>query len=227
MFVGHLGASLAAKAAEPRLNLGAAFCAGLFADLLLWALVLAGIESVGPPQAAGPARFFTFVFPYSHSLAGNIVWSLVFAGVAWRRSPDAGASRTRVACLMGLVVLSHFVLDLIVHVPDLPIAGAASEKLGLGLWRRMPVALALECALTAAAFVWWLRRTSPPRARLAFVAGVVLVCAVLTSVGPYVPGDPPPAGGLAASSLVTLLAVVAAGFAAERRFSLVVERSRR
>jgi hypothetical protein len=63
MFVGHLGAGLAIKAAAPRLNLGTVVAAALYADLLLWALVLAGVESVGEPIRAGGARVLTFTVP--------------------------------------------------------------------------------------------------------------------------------------------------------------------
>jgi hypothetical protein len=82
-------------------------------------------------------------------------------------------------------------LDLIVHVPDLPILSQSSPKLGFGLWRHMPIALTVELALSAVALVLYLHFTQLSRAKAFLVGGVVAVAAVLTAVGPYVPGEPP------------------------------------
>jgi hypothetical protein len=45
---------------------------------------------------------------------------------------------------MGAAVLSHWVLDLMVHVPELPLGGETAAKVGLGLWNVMPPSLMLE-----------------------------------------------------------------------------------
>jgi len=59
------------------------------------------------------------------------------------------------------VVVSHFILDGLVHVAGLPILGESSPKLGLGLWRNMPVELALETLLTLGCVVLYLRFIGP------------------------------------------------------------------
>ena len=125
---------------------------------------------------------------------------------------------------MGLAVFSHFVLDLIVHVPDLPILGRESPTLGLGLWREMPVALALELLLTAGALAIYLQSAHLARARRILVCATVAVAAVLTAAGPYLPGAPPPARLLALSSLATLIILVALGFAVEGRVAIAADR---
>lgn len=222
MFVGHIGAGLLVKRFEPRLNLGVVLFAALFADVLLWMLVLAGAESVGEPETSGAARFFTFEFPYSHGLLASLVWAGLAAAIGWFLVPPAAGRRTRLAWALALAVLSHFVLDFVVHVPDLPVIGSRSSKVGLGLWRHMPVALALELFIAGAALAIYLRAVRPSRGRGWLVAGVVAVTAILTAVGPFVPGAPPPAATLAASSLATLLVVVALGFVAEGRLRILV-----
>lgn len=221
MFVGHIGAGLALKRVEPRLNLGALLFAALFADALLWLLVLAGVESVGHPVNAGRGRFFTFVFPYSHGLAASIGWSALAALLGWFASQGAGGG-ARVACALAAAVFSHFVLDLIVHVPDMPLLGGESAKLGLGLWRSMPVAIAFELALAAAGLALYLQRARLARGRAALVVGLVVLASAMTASGPYIPGPPPPPAALAAASLATVFAVVLVGFAVERRFSAVL-----
>ncbi len=59
------------------------------------------------------------------------------------------------------MVVSHFILDGLVHVAGLPILGESSPKLGLGLWRNMPVELALETLLTLGCVVLYLRFIGP------------------------------------------------------------------
>jgi hypothetical protein len=109
------------------------------------------------------------------------------------------------------------VLDLIVHVPELPLASDQSLKLGLGLWRSMPAALALELAIAVAALVVFLRAVPLSRGRAALVIALVVITGALTALGPYAPGEPPPAATIAGSSLVTLALVVLLGFWIEGR----------
>jgi hypothetical protein len=226
VFVGHVGAGLAIKAAAPRLNLGALLAAALFADLLLWTLVGLGVERVGEPIRAGGARFLTFTFPYSHGLVASAIAALAAAAAAWVVLGVRVPHRSRLATALACAVASHVVLDLVVHVPDLPVAGDASPKLGLGLWRAMPVALAVEIGLATAATLAWLAIVRPTRGRGAVIVIAVAITAALTAAGPYVGGDLPAPRELAATSFVVLAAVVAAGFVAERRVGLLAPAAR-
>jgi hypothetical protein len=223
VFVGHIGAGLAVKRFEPRLNLGALLFAALFADALLWTLVLLGVESVGALVDTGRGRFFTFVFPYSHGLAASLAWSALAGLVGWFAQGGA-AGRARLACALAAAVFSHFVLDVIDHVPDMPLLGEGSAKLGLGLWRDMPAAIAVELAIAAAGLALYLSGVRRSRGRTALVAGLTLAAALLTAAGPYAPGLPPPAAVLAATSLVTVFAVVLVGFVLERGLALTARR---
>jgi hypothetical protein len=220
MFVGHLGAGLAIKRMAPEWNLGLLFAAACFADLLLWMLVVLGVESPGPAGSSGAARFLTFVFPYSHGLLASLCWSALAAAAAWAATSASDVHRIRLAGALALAVFSHFLLDLLVHVPDLPLAGSDSPMLGFGLWRQMPVALAVELGFSAAALWLYLGSCQLSRWRRYLVAGMLLLAAILTAIGPYLPGDPPPPAVLALSSFVTLAIFVAAGFLAEGRLAL-------
>lgn len=130
MFIGHYGAGLAAKRAAP-VSLGWLFLAVQWLDLLWPTLLLLHIEQAAintAPHATVPL-LFTY-YPYSHSLVMAIVWSLLFAILYWLFTKNG-----KYALVLGLCVLSHWVLDLIVHVPDLPLyVGANAPKLGLQLW---------------------------------------------------------------------------------------------
>ena len=64
MFIGHLGVGLALKKAEPRANLGWLFAAAMLPDLVLWSLVLAGVEQSRVPSDYAERRYLGFEFPY-------------------------------------------------------------------------------------------------------------------------------------------------------------------
>ena len=145
MFIGHFAVAFAAKSAAPRGSLGTLFLAAQWLDVLWPVLVLAGLEEVR--VAPGDTAFTPLAFvryPLTHSLALALVWSAVLGGVyRWR------TGRAREAWVVAGLVLSHWVLDLLTHRPDLPLAPGAA-KVGLGLWNSVLGTLLVESALFAA-----------------------------------------------------------------------------
>src|SRR5690348_12914272 len=143
MFIGHFAVAFAAKRASPTTSLGTLFIACQLADLLWPVFLLAGIETVA--ITPGITRFTPLDFrhyPWSHSLLMLAVWAAVFAAVYfWRRG------RWLSAAVLGLVVLSHWFLDLVVHRPDLPLAPGSDMKVGFGLWSSIGGTLLVEGAL--------------------------------------------------------------------------------
>src|SRR5689334_11117217 len=119
MFIGHFAVAFAAKRAAPTVSLGTLFIACELVDLLWPVFVLTGLEVVAitPGITAFTPLDFQH-YPWSHSLLMGVVWALVFAALyrLWR-----GHSRMATT-IIGLVVLSHWFLDLLVHRPDLPLA---------------------------------------------------------------------------------------------------------
>lgn len=135
MFIGHYGIALAAKKFDRNISLGLLLFASQFADILFFALVLAGIErmSIVPGITAASPLDFTY-YPYSHSLAASLFWAGLFY-LVFRTVPlKSSHQKNIVALVMGALVLSHFFLDVIVHRADLPLLGGDSYKIGLGLW---------------------------------------------------------------------------------------------
>ena len=139
MFIGHLGAGLVLKHFDKKTNLTWFFISVLFPDLLLWIFVLLGIEEVIVPVNFDKLHYLKFFFPYSHSLLGTIAW-----GMLAYVTTDVITKRRKTAILIGIGVLSHFLFDLIVHTPDLSILGDNSVIIGLGLWKYIYIALAVE-----------------------------------------------------------------------------------
>ena len=147
MFLGHYAVALALKRAEPKLSLGTLFLAVQLCDLLWGAFLLLGWEHVRiitDGSSLLPLEFYDY--PISHSLVGTIIWSGVAAALYYSWPTRDTSRHWQAAALVGLAVFSHFVLDLLVHLPDLPLSGNDSPKLGLGLWNSVPATLALEFA---------------------------------------------------------------------------------
>lgn len=143
MFVGHYAAAFGTSKLAPRPSLGLLFAAAQLPDLLWPVLLLAGIERVeiAPGDTAFTPLAFTH-YPWSHSLLMVVVWGLV-AGVVyglWSRD-------RRGAIVIGLLVLSHWVLDAVTHRPDLPLVPGGDARVGLGLWNSLPGTLVVELAL--------------------------------------------------------------------------------
>jgi hypothetical protein len=200
MFVGHLGAGLAAKRLAPRLNLAVLFLAAMLLDALLWIFVLLGLEQVHVPKNFAKVHYLTFTFPYSHGLIASLVWSaaayLAAGACGWR-----GAA----GLLIAATVFSHFVLDAVVHVVGLPLMGPGSYHLGLGLWRHTGLELAVECAIGGLG--WWMYVGSARAVRGAArwgLGALVVLCALLTVMGALAKEPPPSTEAMAAVSLATI-----------------------
>src|ERR1044071_279259 len=145
MFIGHFALGFAVKKINPRPSLGTYFLAVQFLDLLWPTLLLLGVEKVeiAGGNTEGLPLIFTY-YPVSHSLLMVLVWGLVF-GLLYRLfRKDKQAS-----VILALCVVSHWFLDLIVHIPDLPLYPGNSPMFGLGLWRSMTGTLIVEMILFA------------------------------------------------------------------------------
>lgn len=158
MFIGHWAAAFAAGAISPKApKLGTLFVAAQLVDWGFFTLAIVGVEEMRITPGITAMNPMDLVYmPYTHSLLGTFAWAAAFAIVVLI------AQRNLVGgILAGLVVLSHWLADWLVHRPDLTIAGGDTLH-GLGLWNYPFVAIPLELALTLAAFVWYMRRTRGP-----------------------------------------------------------------
>jgi hypothetical protein len=207
---GHLGAG-SLKGRCKSVTLGALFFAALLLGVVLWVLVLSGVEAVRVPAEYRTTADITFDFPYSHSLVGSVVWSLFGAEACmllWRNSP----ARTLTALVVVAAVFSQFVLDWLVHIPELPLSGNDSPKFGLGLWRNRPVAWCVEDVLSFTGLWFYLRAVQMTQIRK-----TVLILVMLLGMGQARQAPPPTAAQMASSSLITILLLVGLGFWIDRR----------
>ena len=132
MFIGHYALGFAAMRIAPRTSLGTLIAAPMFADLLWPVFLLTGWERVTSVGGSNPFLNLSFdSYPISHSLLLLIGWGVLFAALYAMRTRYA-----RGAAVVGLLVISHWALDFVVHVPDLQLY-PGSPRFGLELWRSM------------------------------------------------------------------------------------------
>lgn len=180
MFVGHYAASLALKKFEKRASLGVLFLAVQFVDILFFPFVLLGIERINIIENYTQSTHFQLEYmPFTHSLVSSILWAAVAYGLfRWVFVKDKS-----VALVVAIAVFSHWVFDLLMHTPDLPLLGDASLKLGLGIWNNAGVAYVLEAALLLGALWLYLGSTTAISKGGKYGMAVFVVFMLLMNIG--------------------------------------------
>lgn len=146
MLAGHFGLAAVVKSREPQVPLWALMLSTQLLDVVFAVLFAFGIEKIVPVagSSGGYAQLIGQYFDYSHSLVGALIISLVamlVASVPWGR---------RNGLIIGAVVFSHWIVDLVMHRPDLAILpGNAGDlpRIGLGVWNIPWLSIALELTL--------------------------------------------------------------------------------
>jgi hypothetical protein len=212
MFIGHYALGFAAKKAAPAVSLGALFAACQLADLLWPTLVLLGVESfkVMPGATVVTPLVFTS-YPYSHGLLPLVAWGALF-GLGYMLITR---SKVTAAITIALLVVSHWVLDYIVHVPDMPLAPGVPDKFGLGLWNSLWGTIGVELGMFVVGVLVYLRMTKA-RDKVGLIGFWALVVFL---VGVYLAnlfGPPPPNVATVALSAEALWLVVLWGYWVDR-----------
>ena len=199
MFIGHFAVAFAAKEVAPRASLGTMVLAAAFLDVIWPVLVLLGVERfrIVPGFTANNPFDFSY-YPWSHSLLMTVVWSLLVAFVYLAARGDRAG-----AVWVGIVVASHWVLDFVSHVPDMPLYPGGSERLGLGLWRSIPATFAVEGLMFAAGIAIYVRATKS-KDRIGSIAWWAMVGLLLALFIPGPWSSPPPS-----ENAVAILGIIA------------------
>jgi hypothetical protein len=182
----------------------------------VWAtLVLAGVEKLRVVDGLLDASDLDLYYmPWSHSLTAALTWSALAYAVVRTAAPPAWRT-SRAAAVVAAAVLSHWVLDLVVHRADLPLYGDEA-KVGLELWSSAPATFALEVAILAGGLFLYLRAT-----RATSTAGRwtpwLLAFVLLGSGVSTVFGSASGAEATAATALAAYLLLAAAAWGAELR----------
>ena len=203
MFIGHYGASFALKAARPQLPLWQLFLAVQAVDLA-WALLLVmGVEKARVvPGYTEAFPVDLYYMPYTHGLLAAVIWALAL-GLLYRLWQAKAQRSYTAAAIIALAVASHWALDWLVHVPDLPLWGNA-HKVGLGLWQHRGTALIVEL-LALGLGVWLCARACPQAARRLWIFAAAL--ALLQTAHTYGPWLMTDARQLAVTAFLSYLAL--------------------
>ena len=187
MFIGHFGVGFAAKKVVKKTSLGTLFLASQFVDLLWPILLILGIEKVEiNPVNTGLTPLNFVYYPFSHSLLAAIVWAFIFGLIYYLIKKDL---RSAIWC--GLLVPSHWILDLIVHRPDLPLwPGHGSPMFGLGLWSSIYGTIIIEVGIFLVG-VYLYSKTTEPKNKTGSISLWILVIFLLLVYFMNIFGPPP------------------------------------
>ncbi|HVU89554.1 MAG TPA: hypothetical protein VFE62_13750, partial [Gemmataceae bacterium] len=155
MFVGHYGVSLAARPMLARVPLWVWFLATQWIDVAWSVLVLLGIEKLRiVPGFTEANALDLYYMPYTHGLPGAVVFSFALGVIV---ALFVSGNRAMTVLLVTIVSFSHWILDLVVHLPDLPLYDN-SAKVGFGLWQHVMLSFPFELIVLGLGAWFYARR---------------------------------------------------------------------
>jgi len=182
MFIGHFAPAMIAARHKDAPSLPVLFIGAQLVDWAFFGLLLTGAEKMRvTPGISAMNPMDLYHMPYTHSLLGSAIFALAFGALIF------AATRNRTGALIAAaVVLSHWFLDLLVHVPDLTLAGSP-PKMGFGLWNHPSIEMPLELALTFGSLWLYAKIAKPKVLPLTSLAGVLLLLQAVNWFGPVEP----------------------------------------
>lgn len=224
MLIGHYGAGFGLKKFVPHISLGFLFLSVQLTDIIWAVLVLIGVEKVRvTPGFTKMVPLETIYQPFSHGLFSNIALAVIVY-LAVRITSKIKGQKKKTAIVFSAAVFSHFLLDLPVHVKDMPILGWDSYKLGFGLWNYPAAAHVLEWTIYFAGFLIYLRFIWDKAGARKFADVIfgmaIFAFSVITSF------TPPPKSGkdLAFSLLLVYLIAAGVAFFIDRKRSDLIQK---
>jgi membrane-bound metal-dependent hydrolase YbcI (DUF457 family) len=213
MFVGHFAVGLATKPFASKVSLGTLILAAALSDVLWIFFFATGIEQVVIQPGLMVANSLNLVFiPFSHSLLMDAVWGGLLAGIYFYFRQDG-----RGAWLLLAAVVSHWILDVATHRPDMPLAPGLDARFGLGLWNSRAATFAVEGFLWFGAVSLYARATQPRSRSAVYVFWIMIVLLTLLWLI-SLRGDPPPSlSALAVINSIFFLVVAAWAYWIDRR----------
>lgn len=222
MFIGHYGIGLAGKKPGPEISLGTLFLASQWLDLLWPLMLIFNLEhvSIVPGNTKMVPLDFDY-YPFSHSLVFVLVWSFLFGGFYYM---FRGSKRN--SLILGLLVLSHWILDLFVHKPDLPLFPSGPME-GFGLWNFPVIAIPLESLIFAAGVYLYTINTKPKNKNGIYVFWSLITFLIIIHIINLLSPPPPNINSIAYASLALWLLIPWAYWADRNREYIPKEEERK
>jgi hypothetical protein len=222
MFLGHFGLGFAGKRAAPAVSLGTLFLAVQWADLLFFVFCILGIEDFRiDPGSTRMTPMDFYDYPYSHSLLALAIWGLVVGGTYGLLKKNR-----RAGVVLAVGVLSHWVLDVLMHRPDMPIAppSIASAKVGLSIWNHPMLTVILELLVYGGGILVYVRTTRPvDRTGSWALWSLVVFLAVVWAGNAF--GPPPANERVVSLSGVAMWLFIPWGYWIDRHRAIVLRRT--
>lgn len=185
MFIGHYAVGLVSKKIAPRASLGALIAAPILLDLLWPIFLLLGWEHVSIEPNTNPFLRLAFdSYPISHGLVAVFGWATLFASLYFGFTRYVSG-----AIVIWIGVISHWLMDYIVHRPDLPLY-YGSRLVGLGLWNHRWLTIAIEMAMFCVA-IWTYQRLTRARDKIGLYGFWAFILFLLLAYGGAAFGPPP------------------------------------
>jgi hypothetical protein len=179
MFIGHYAPAFVAATSRKAPPLAVLMIGTQLIDFGFFGFALLGIEHFRMVPGITASNWLDlYDMPYTHSLLGTGVWAAGFAALVWLVT-----HRPAAAGLAAMAVVSHWLVDLLVHRPDLTLAGS-QPFVGLGLWNLPVVEKPLELALAFGSLTFYAARARPKALPLAVLALVLALCQAIDWFGP-------------------------------------------
>jgi hypothetical protein len=187
MFIGHFGVGFGAKKFAPGISLAVLFIAAQFLDLLWPFMLLMGWEEVAISPGITKMTPLDFTsYPITHSLLAAAGWGMLLGAIAWMVT-----KKIKPSVILAMLVPSHWLLDFLVHRPDLPLIPGSEFKAGLGLWNSVAVTLMLEGLIFFGGIYLYLRSTTAKNRTGSLALWALIVFFILIQLMNLF-GPPPP-----------------------------------
>ena len=216
MFAGHFAAGAVLKGADSRVPLWVLLLGVQFVDIFAMVFVLLGIERMDITPGFTAANDLDMFMPYTHSLILTPVWAAL--GAALYKLYDRGAD-TKALWVVAAAVACHWPLDLIVHVPDMPIFFSEDLTVGFGLWNMPLLVIAIETGLVVAGFLIYQRVAKTQISNRAAFYGLFGIMGFFAAhqLVMHIPTEDTQSA--ATTALIVFLALPAIAWFAERRIA--------